>query len=202
MRTRLRTGSFQAAPNADLMVFRTERSVPVVCPFLPSDSDTSLNTAVMYPRVIKAAMPNGTDKEMNVSCPKAGSPGASRGKAPPTTVPRHRAIPSAVPPLAKPGVRSASASELRMASTNQASSGPELRARPAPRKTDAATNIDTLVAVPQTTIATTWRAAGKSNTGRRSMVSASPPVGSSRTATVTPWMARIAPAVATDKPRC
>jgi len=142
---------------------------------------------------------NGTDRAMT-SAPRAGQ-GATVTRAPEARVPSPSEPASTARVRDSSRVRSKSDSACPAASTNQASSGPESRARPTPPIAAATMNTATCRPNPNARLWSARRSPAAISTGRRPRTSARPPVGSSKNAVVAPTTANTTPMAVTLSPR-
>ena len=141
----------------------------------------------------------------------ASATGSSRGSMPATRGMATR--PAAVRPatataklsatfdMEMPRSMSARSSSATAASTYHESSGPDSSARLTPSTPHATMNASGVRATRTTAIAARSRTPAARSTGRRPSVSASPPVGSSRTRTTTDIVAATMPISSNDRPR-
>ena len=86
-------------------------------------------------------------------------------------------------------------------STYQESNGPLSSARYTPCKANTSANNGRESATVASAMAAAWKATATSSTRRRPIASASPPVGSSRTSTTSPWAAKARPTCPSERPR-
>ena len=126
----------------------------------------------------------------------------SHATSPPLmTAPDAIASPSTVPARLSPSSTLTPGSSAWAASTYQASSGPESRARKTPWSSSATRKAVSDWAKTKTSPEARATTVEASSTGRRPMESARPPVGSSRPRTTKPCIAKTSPISATERPR-
>ncbi len=129
-------------------------------------------------------------------------PGSTSGMKPPVSVARQSDSDPMASPLARPGLRSASAPRVACSmSTYQAWAGPLDSARATPLSTEATMNSQTEVATASSASPATLKRAETARSTRRPRTSARPPVGSSRATTTIAWTEITIPTCARSRPR-